>query len=192
MTDEALSRSVLLDRPFFARSALDVAPDLLGCILQVGDAKIRLTETEAYLADDEASHSFRGRTKRNDVMFGEPGVAYVYFIYGMYWCMNVVTGPVGDGQAVLIRGGIPVAGAEIMRSRRPKCRTDTKLANGPGKLALALGIDGRSNGLDLCSDVEFSLQSDGQIPQRITSTPRVGISKNADKHWRFVSEQHVA
>ncbi len=174
-----------LKRSFYERSAVDVAPDLLGCILQVGDLLVRLTETEAYLADDEASHSFRGPTKRNEVMFGSAGHAYVYFIYGMYWCLNVVTGHPGDGQAVLLRGGTAIAGLEEMRRNRPKCRVDAHLADGPGKLAIALGINGSHNGLDLCSNDGFCLRSDGFIAQSIEAGPRVGISKNVAIPWRF-------
>jgi DNA-3-methyladenine glycosylase len=178
-------RSSRLTRSFYARSAVDVAPELLGCILQVGNLRVRLTETEAYLPEDEASHSFRGRTKRNEVMFGSPGHAYVYFVYGMYWCLNVVTGPPGDGQAVLLRGGSAIAGVEEMRRNRPKCLVDAKLADGPGKLAIALGINGSHNGLDLCSSYRFCLRNDGFVPHSIEAGPRVGISKNVDKPWRF-------
>jgi DNA-3-methyladenine glycosylase len=103
----------------------------------------------------------------------------------MYWCLNVVTGPPGDGQAVLLRGGVAVAGLDEMRRNRPKCRVDAKLADGPGKLAIALGISGSQNGVDLCSGYGFCLRHDGFIPDSIEVGPRVGISKNVDKPWRF-------
>ena len=179
-------RATRLKRSFFARNAVDVAPELLGCMLQVGKLSVRLTETEAYLQDDEASHSFRGPTNRNSVMFGPPGYSYVYFVYGMYWCLNVVTGLEGDGQAVLLRGGWPLAGLEAMRANRPKCGDDSKLANGPGKLALALGLDGSFNARDYCSDRGLSLLSDGYVPAEVVTTPRIGIAKNTEKPWRFL------
>ena len=179
-------QAVRLKRSFFARNAVDVAPELLGCILQVGDLSVRLTETEAYLQDDEASHSFRGPTKRNGVMFGSPGYSYVYFVYGMYWCLNVVTGLEGDGQAVLLRGGSPLAGLEAMRANRPKCGDDSKLANGPGKLALALGVDGSYNARDYCCDRGLRLSTDGFVPVKVVTTPRIGIAKNTEKPWRFL------
>jgi DNA-3-methyladenine glycosylase len=188
-----------IPRSFFARNAVDVAPDLLGKVLMIGtDLGIRITETEAYLGDDEASHSFRGRTKRNAVMFGKPGFCYVYFIYGMYWCVNVVTGPESSGEAVLVRGGLPLRGIETMRLNRPKCAHDRDLASGPGKLTMALGINGSFNGLDMCASTPIDastpnsirLMTDNTIgskqDQRILATKRVGIRLNVDRPWRFL------
>ena len=169
-----------------------MAPDLLGKILRVGELAVRIDETEAYLESDAASHSFHGMTKRNAVMFGEPGYCYVYFVYGMHWCCNVVTGLKGDGQAVLIRGGTPVAGVETMRANRQRRKRDADLANGPGKLTKALGIQQQHNGRDLCHDPTFCLTDDGCTVSVIVSTPRIGITRNADKMWRFTAEHHPA
>lgn len=184
-----------LDRTFFARSALEVAPDLLNKLFVVGGRSIRLTETEAYTRDDPASHSFRGRTNRNAVMFGRPGSLYVYFTYGMHWCANVVTGRGWEldaaeteaGEAVLLRCGLPVDGEDEIRAARPKARRDGDLANGPAKLAQALGIDGSFNGIDLCAGSGPALIDDGTRPLRAPSLlPRVGITKAVDRLWRFV------
>ena len=175
----------MLDRTFFARSALDVAPDLLNRVFVVGSRSIRLTETEAYTRDDPASHSYRGPTKRNAVMFGAPGHLYVYFTYGMHWCANVVTGG-SAGEAVLLRCGEAVTGLDEIRAARPKARRDRDLANGPAKLAQALGINDASNGADLCAGVELAMIDDGPgVPGRCTTLPRVGITKAVDRLWRF-------
>ena len=124
----------VLDRAFYTRSALCVAPDLLNKVLLVGPCQGRIVEVEAYTPDDPASHSFRGRTTRNEAMFGPPGHLYVYFIYGMHCCANVVTGETPDGQAVLIRAVVPMVGLELMRQRRGRM---DNLSNGPGKLCSA-------------------------------------------------------
>ncbi|MEX0847867.1 MAG: DNA-3-methyladenine glycosylase, partial [Ilumatobacteraceae bacterium] len=116
-----------LDSAFFARDATVVAPELLNTILVIDGIRARITEVEAYTQDDAASHSFRGSTRRNAVMFGPPGLLYVYLIYGMHHCINIVTGESGDGQAVLIRGAV-IDGV------------DPRLTNGPGKLARVLGV----------------------------------------------------
>ena len=177
-----------LTRSFFGRSAVEVAPDLLGAELRAGPCSVVITEVEAYVQTDPASHTFRGRTPRNAVMFGPPGRSYVYLSYGMHWCMNVVTGRVGDGEAVLLRGGVATRGEPLMRERRPKATSRASLTNGPGKLTAALGIDRRHNDVDLLS---------GGAPVRLlrtpingtmawTATPRVGISVAQDRLWRFV------
>ena len=176
-----------LTRAFFARSALEVAPDLLGVTLRVGDCAVVLCEVEAYLETDPASHSFRGPTARNASMFGPPGRAYVYRCYGIHWCLNVVTGPLGSGEAVLLRGGVVTHGEHLMRERRPKATTTRSLTNGPGKLTAALGIDGTVDGTDLLG---------GSSPVRLVgvvgamsfaATPRIGISVARDVPWRFIS-----
>lgn len=180
------ARSAALPREFYERSALEVAPDLLGKVLRFCEFSLRITETEAYLETDEASHSFNGPTTRNRPMFGAAGHCYVYFVYGMHWCANVVTGSVGDGQAVLLRGATPLTGLEAMRANRPKARTNAELTNGPGKLTAALGIDGTDNGRDFCSDPEFFFVADGFRPSAIRRTRRIGIRRNVDVNWRFV------
>lgn len=163
-----------------------MARDLLGAVLVVErDGTLvagRIKETEAYTADDPASHSFRGRTPRNVVMFGPPGHLYVYRSYGVHWCANVVTGSEGDGQAVLLRAVDPLEGADEMlrrRGRRP-------LADGPGKLCQAFGLDGDDDGADLCGQGPIRILDDGagQLVDPIVG-PRIGITKAVDTPWRF-------
>jgi DNA-3-methyladenine glycosylase len=146
----------------------------------------RIVETEAYTADDAASHSYRGMTSRNAVMFGPPGHLYVYLSYGMHACANVVTGGGGDGQAVLLRAVEPVEGIEHMRRRRPG-RDDRRLADGPGKLCLAMGITLSDDGIDLCSPASpIGIVDDGVAPPaRPRIGPRVGITKAVEVPWRF-------
>ena len=183
-----MARATRLTRSFFARSAIDVAPDLLGAELRVGPCSVVITEVEAYVQKDPASHSYRGPTARNAVMFGPAGRSYVYLSYGMHWCLNVVTGQTGIGEAVLLRGGVVTRGEPIMRERRPKAKSQESLTNGPGKLTAALGIDRRHNDVDLLN---------GAAPVRLigtsmnltvgwTATPRIGISVAQDSLWRFV------
>jgi DNA-3-methyladenine glycosylase len=181
----AVSKARRLRRAFFARHSSVVAPDLLGKILVVGPCTGRITEVEAYGGtDDAASHAARGQTPRNRVMFGPAGVLYVYFTYGMHHCANIVTGPVGDAQAVLLRGVEPIDGLEAIRVRRPKARRDRDLANGPGKLCAALDLDLRHNGLDLTTG-PIGIFDDGCVPANIIVTPRIGITKAVDVPWRW-------
>jgi DNA-3-methyladenine glycosylase len=159
---------------------------MLGKLLVVERGGVRvagqITETEAYTADDPASHSHRGPTPRNAAMFGPAGHLYVYRSYGIHWCANVVTGPDGDGQAVLVRAVEPVDGADEML----RCRGRTPLADGPGKLCQALGIDGDDNGVDLCGAGPIRVIDDGVIvPSNPIVGPRIGISKGVDTPWRF-------
>jgi DNA-3-methyladenine glycosylase len=178
----------VIDRGVLERAAPDVARALLGWQLQSSidafETAIQLTEVEAYTMDDPASHSFAGETARNRSMFGRAGTLYVYRSYGMHWCANVVTGTEGEGQAVLLRAGSIVAGEEVIRRRRG--RSD-HLADGPGKLCQALGITGEHDGLDLLSGGPVRLVG-GRSPQSVTVTPRVGITKAAERKWRFVAE----
>src|SRR5580692_2499946 len=140
----------ILKRPFYERPTVDVARDLLGKIVVHGPTAGMIVETEAYPGgDDRASHSWRGITPRTRVIFGPPGHAYVYFIYGMYECLNIVAEPDGQAGCVLIRALEPVAGIEIMRQRRPAARNLEDLASGPGKLTLALGITRAHYGIDM-------------------------------------------
>jgi DNA-3-methyladenine glycosylase len=165
---------------WFARSALDVAPDLIGKLLVVGECSGRIIEVEAYTEDDPASHSFRGRTRRNAVMFGPPGRLYVYFTYGMHHCLNIVTGDEGVGEAVLIRAVTPVTGVELMRSRR-RGRPDRELTNGPAKLAQAFDVDLRRDGSSV------TVLDDGSPrPTEMRVTPRIGISRGTELLRRWV------
>ena len=167
---------------FFARDSTVVAPELLGKRFVVGRCHGRITEVEAYTQDDPASHAFRGPTPRNDVMFGPPGRLYVYFTYGMHHCVNIVTGRRGDGQAVLLRGVKPLAGLEAMRARRGPV-PDARLADGPGKLAQAFGLDLADNGR-LAVVYDDGIEVDVPPPG-----PRVGITKAADWPRRWLVRQ---
>lgn len=145
----------------------------------------RVIETEAYTADDEASHSYNGRTARNEVMFGPPGHLYVYVSYGVHHCANVVTGAEGDGQAVLLRAVEPLSGLDEIRRRRPG-RSGRDLANGPGKLCAALGIGLADNGAALDGHSGIKLGDDGAPPPMDPDVgPRVGITRAVETPWRF-------
>ncbi len=184
------------ERSFYSRDCRLVARELLGCVLvtQLDGHRTsgRIIETEAYLGeDDAASHAFRGPTRRNHAMFMQGGHAYVYFIYGMYYCFNVVTGPEGIAEAVLIRGVMPLEGAERMQQRRNRpIRRDHELANGPGKLTIALGIGPALNGADLVTDRRIWIET-GPAPDidQILTTPRIGISKAVEHPWRWVVQK---
>lgn len=172
---------------FLGELATDAAPRLLGCILERKiDGKIirvRVVETEAYDQTDVASHSFRGKTPRNEVMFGPPGHLYVYFTYGMHYCCNIVVGEDGHGAAVLIRAVEPLEGAEIIEKRRGK--KGLEATNGPAKLCQALGIDKSMNGHDLRRG-DLRLLAQPALPKdSITQTTRIGISQARDVLWRF-------
>ncbi|WP_433622288.1 DNA-3-methyladenine glycosylase [Nocardia sp. CA-120079] len=166
---------------------------LLGSTLWSGPVGVRIVEVEAYGGDpagpwpDPASHSGRGRTKRNAVMFGPAGVLYVYLSYGMHMCVNVTSGPDGTASAVLIRSGEVIAGADTVRERRPAARTDADLARGPGNLGSALGITLSDYGTPLFDPASpIRLELNGAIdPAEISDGPRVGVSSAADVPWRF-------
>lgn len=160
---------------------------VLRCATPQGVASGIIVETEAYLGEhDAACHAVAGRTARTAPLYGPPGRAYVYFIYGAYWCFNAVTLEQGRPAAVLVRGLEPLEGLPLMRQRRPRARGDHDLANGPGKLSLALGITGSMNGaslqrtpLTVCEGVHYS---DAQV----AVTPRIGIRKAADWPLRWI------
>jgi DNA-3-methyladenine glycosylase len=157
-----------------------------------GNVTIRITEVEAYggIGEDPGSHAHRRRTPRNASMFGPPGHAYVYFTYGMHWCLNVVAHAAGDAGAVLIRAGEVVEGLEVARSRRLAARTDRDLARGPARLAAALGVTGEQDGVDLL-DPEGALVLSGPAGidadlSTSASGARTGISgEGAETPWRF-------
>jgi DNA-3-methyladenine glycosylase len=182
---------LILPRSFYERPTAEVARDLLGKLIVFGGLSGRIVEVEAYLGrEDLASHAARGITPRSRVMFGPPGHAYVYFIYGMYDCLNFVTEPDGTPGAVLIRALHPVSGISAMRKRRPAAATLEDLARGPGKLTLALGITRALNGADVTRG-PLVVKDDGYNAQHaIACGPRIGIRHCADWPLRFYYEGH--
>lgn len=178
----------VLSADFFAQNTVDVAQALLGKVLAVYCKRtqqvqlVRIVETEAYRADDPASHSANGITKRCSVMFGPPGVAYVYLIYGMYSMLNFVTEPIGQPGAVLIRGVQPLEdGSSQLPTRGP--------ASGPGRLTRYLKITRSDNGASL-NGPRFCVFQDQFVPGRVLCSGRVGISKGKDRFWRFFLEDN--
>ena len=177
----------ILPRTFYERPAVDVARALLGKVLVHGPTAGVIVETEAYLGgDDLASHSARGITDRTRVIFGPPGHAYVYFIYGMYECLNLVAEPEGRPGCVLIRAIEPVAGIEIIRRRRPSARKLEDLASGPGKLTLALAITRAQNGADVTRGSLVVREPAEPHAIEIQVTPRIGITRCAELPLRFL------
>ena len=172
-------------------ASAEVARDLLGKTLwrrtEAGLTAGIIVETEAYSgASDPASHAWRGRTQRNAVMFGPPGYAYVYFTYGMHYCLNAVTGPAGQASAVLLRAIQPAVGIELMRERRGTTIPDRDLARGPGRLCQALGITTADNGIDLTGEALWISETADAPDLLIAATPRIGITRAAERPWRFV------
>ncbi len=186
-------RDGLLPREFLNRPAPEVAPGLLGCVLEhespEGLVAVTLTEVEAYNGEgDAASHAARGRTARNAVMYGPSGHAYVYFTYGMHFCVNVVCMTPGTASAVLLRAGAVIAGEDLARRRRPVKGPARDLARGPARLCQALGIDRGFNGADVCDPASpLRLRNRmGSVPENAIRTgPRVGVSAAATVPWRF-------
>ena len=170
---------------FFDRSVHHVARDLIGCVVAHGPTAGLIVETESYHAQDPACHAFNGRTARNEVLFGPPGHAYVYFSYGMHNLLNFVAEPEGDAAAVLIRALDPVEGVDEMRRRRGVERV-TDLCSGPGKLTQALGVGLELNGAPLADGpLAVLARPAGRRRPRIVTSPRVGISRATDLPWRF-------
>jgi DNA-3-methyladenine glycosylase len=209
---------VLVSRDFLARHAVEVAPELLGCVLEhetaAGLVAVELTEVEAYAGQtDPASHAYRGMTRRNAVMFGPPGHAYVYFTYGMHFCVNLVCSGEGSVSAVLLRAGAIIEGEDLARARRshrrprgarnqetpPQAPTRQPhqaplawrdLARGPARLCQALDIDRSLDGADVCvasSPLRLRPGSTGpaENPRKIVAGPRVGVAQAAEVPWRF-------
>ncbi|MFE5681504.1 DNA-3-methyladenine glycosylase [Streptomyces erythrochromogenes] len=183
-----------LPRSFFDRPVLTVAPDLLGRTLvrrtAEGPLELRITEVEAYEGEsDPGSHAYRGRTARNASMFGPPGHAYVYFIYGMWFSLNLVCGPPGHASGVLLRAGEITTGAELAAKRRLSARSPRELAKGPARLATALDVDRSLDGTDLCGgpDSPLSLLTGTPTsPDLVSSGPRTGVGgAGADHPYRF-------
>jgi DNA-3-methyladenine glycosylase len=165
----------------------EAARGLLGCRLSAGGVTVRLTEVEAYAGSggDPASHAHRGRTPRNAVMFGPAGYAYVYFTYGMHWCLNVVTGVEGEASAVLLRAGEVVEGLDVARTRRPRVKKDVDLARGPARLCATLGIDRSFYGSYLLGGGPATLTPPDRPVTQIATGPRVGVTGAHDLPWRF-------
>jgi DNA-3-methyladenine glycosylase len=202
---------VLISRAFFARPSVQVAPDLLGCVLEhqtaAGLVAVELTEVEAYAGEaDPASHAYRGKTRRNAVMYGPPGHAYVYFTYGMHFCVNLVCLGEGSASAVLLRAGTVIEGEDLARARRTRPRGvrgdgspreeevtavgSRDLARGPARLCQALGIDRSLDGADVCVAgsplrIRWPGARTADRSAKIKSGPRVGIAHAAEVPWRF-------
>ena len=189
---------MLISREFFARPSVEVAPDLLGRVLEhetpAGLVAVELTEVEAYAGrSDPASHAYRGKTRRNAVMFGPPGHAYVYFTYGMHFCVNMVClGEEGSASAVLLRAGAIIAGEDLARARRargPGVVASRDLARGPARLCQALAIDRSLDGADVCvAQSPLRVRAGAGNPARsakILTGPRVGVSSAAEIPWRY-------
>lgn len=185
-----------LAREFFDRPVLTAAPALLGCVLahetDDGLVAVEIVEVEAYRGEsDPASHAFRGKTERNAVMFGEPGHAYVYFTYGMHFCVNLVCQPAGQAAAVLLRAGRVVEGADLAAVRRgTRPGADRELARGPARLCQALAIGRAQNGADVCDPgsplrVTAPAGFAGLRPALVGRGPRVGVRNGAEADWRF-------
>ncbi|MCP2182674.1 DNA-3-methyladenine glycosylase [Prauserella alba] len=189
MIDDAVR---VVSRDDLAVDPVALAPWLLGCVLESrsdeGTVRVRLAEVEAYRGlDDPASHCYRGRTPRNDVMWGPAGYLYVYFVYGMHFCANVVGLTDGKPGAVLVRAGEVIEGRELARSRRPTARGNGAVAKGPAVLTSLLGLDAAHNGVDLtdaASPVRL-LQGEDVAAERIRTGPRVGVAAAQDVPWRF-------
>jgi DNA-3-methyladenine glycosylase len=167
-----------------------IAPTLLGWHLTANGVTLRLTEVEAYQGqgEDPASHAHRGRTNRNAVMFGPAGHAYVYFVFGMHWCLNITCGRPGEAAAVLLRAGAVVDGLDAARARRPAVTADRDLARGPARLVMTLGVDVTANGTSLVDGSGPILLAPPARPvdqSAIVSGPRVGVAAAPDVPWRF-------
>jgi len=183
----------MMDFSALETSAPQAAKRLLGCVLEREldgtVVRCRIVETEAYDQTDAASHSYKGRTPRTDVMFGPAGYLYVYFTYGMHYCCNVVVGSEGEGAAVLIRAVEPLEGEEALQRRRPG-KTGKELTNGPAKTCQALGIDRQMNGHDLRQRPLRLVIVPPLKEEDVVVTPRIGIKQAVDVPWRFYSKDN--
>ena len=174
-----------MNREFFDRSVHEVARDLIGCRIAVGETAGVIVETEAYEASDPACHAYIGKTARNEVLFGPPGHAYVYLSYGIHRLLNFVTEPEGTASAVLIRALEPTEGIDVMRERRGRDDVEV-LCSGPGKLTEALGVDLSLNGADLLAPpFELAGPAGEWAAAEVVTGPRIGITKAADLPWRY-------
>jgi len=184
-----------LIRPFYARPTLEVAPELIGKYIvyhsPLGKLSAKIVEVEAYIGEkDPACHAARGRTPRNYVMFGPPGFAYIYFVYGMYHCLNFVTEPEGFPAAVLVRAAEPDEGEQIMRRLSPGNERN-ELLNGPGKFCRSFGLTRDQNGLDLTGH-RLYLEHRFAVVANIKQTERIGIKVGHERPWRFYDKNSKA
>ncbi len=184
-------RGKILPPEFYERETELVARDLLGTVLECetadGTASGIIVETEAYLGEhDLACHAAVGRTARTEHLYGPPGISYVYFIYGMYWCFNAVTREAGQPSAVLVRALEPLEGIALMHKRRPRIKNDIDLTNGPGKLCTALGITGSMTGKPLQRKPLVIREGERVLDDHVEVTTRIGISKSADWPLRWI------
>lgn len=195
-----LSATNIIAADFFKQSTLKIAKGLLGCYLAhqhpEGMTIGKIVETEAYLSDDPACHAARGKTQRNEAMFGPAGYAYIYFIYGMYFCFNVVTGPVEKGEAVLIRALEPIQGLELMQQRRQNKKSTKQLqlhelCNGPAKLVIAMGIEKHQNKFCLQTSPLQLLMPKSKTKHPITTTTRIGIVQGKELPYRFYLKNNI-
>jgi DNA-3-methyladenine glycosylase len=189
----------VLPRSFYDRETEVVARELLGTVLECetadGTASGVIVETEAYLGEhDLACHAAAGRTARTECLYGPPGISYVYFIYGMYWCFNAVTRAEGLPSAVLVRALEPLRGVQLMRTRRPRIKSDIDLTNGPGKLCQALGITGAMSAKAL-QRKPLVIREGQHVPDAgVQVTARIGITKSADwpLRWTVRGNKYVS
>ena len=184
-------RGRVLPRSFYDRETEVVARDLLGTVLECetndGVASGVIVETEAYLGEhDLACHAAVGRTARTEHLYGPPGISYVYFIYGMYWCFNAVTRAQGSPSAVLVRALEPLEGLSLMHERRPRIKNNVDLTNGPGKLCTALGITGTMSGKALQRKPLVIREGERVSDDNVEITARIGITKSADWPLRWI------
>jgi DNA-3-methyladenine glycosylase len=175
---------------FYDRPVLEVAPELIGCVVVHGDTAGVIVETEAYHESEPACHAFAGLTPRTKTLFGAPGIAYVYRSYGIHALLNAVCEPAGVGAAVLIRALEPIAGIELMRERRgvigARPARDADLCSGPGKLTQALGIELGENGTPLAGGpVRIGARTDQWLAPTVVQSTRIGITRAVELRWRF-------
>jgi DNA-3-methyladenine glycosylase len=188
---------MILDNEFYKQDTITVARSLLGSYLvhesREGTTAGKIVETEAYLWGDPACHAYRRKTVRNATMFGPEGNAYIYQIYGIHYCMNVVTAPAGVGEAVLIRALEPAMGLDLMQLRRGVGEY-RQLCNGPGKLVQAMGIIRSMDGISLMQPPFYILSADTypeqNLPFDIVTTTRIGITQGVDLPYRFYIQGH--
>ena len=179
-----------LPADFYDRPVLEVAPELIGCVVAHGDTAGVIVETEAYHESEPACHAFAGLTPRTKTLFGAPGIAYVYRSYGIHALLNAVCEPAGVGAAVLIRALEPIAGIELMRERRgmigARPARDADLCSGPGKLTQALGIELGENGTPLAGGpVRIGARTDQWLAPTVVQSTRIGITRAVELRWRF-------